>query len=333
MRHGGNLHDAKALFPEAPEPWIDLSTGIDPNPYPVRMPDLSAFTRLPSGQSVSEVEAVAAQAYGVSDPAHVAAAPGSQALIRLLPHLRPKGKVAIVGPTYSEHERSWSREGHEVAMVASLSNALAIAPDAIVIVNPNNPDGRIAAPPDLAAAASALHPRGGWLVVDEAFADLEDGVSMATQNTPGAIILRSFGKAYGLAGVRLGFAVASPALNARIKEELGPWAVSGPALAIGTAALADQAWLSQQRTRLLQSAQALDALLVEAGFTLAGGTRLFRLAWRKDAQDWFDRLARAGIWIRKFSQDVEMLRFGIPPEDGWARLAQALKPRQKSSLQ
>jgi cobalamin biosynthesis protein CobC len=327
MRHGGNLHDAKALFPEAPEPWIDLSTGINPDPYPVLLPDPGAFTRLPSPQSVNQVEAIAARAYGVGDPARVAAAPGSQALIRLLPRLRPKGRIAVVGPTYSEHERSWIREGHEVAMVASLPDALAIAPDAIVIVNPNNPDGRIATPPDLIAAASALHRRGGWLVVDEAFADLEDEVSIASHDIPGAIILRSFGKAYGLAGVRLGFAVASPALNARLKEELGPWAVSGPALAVGAAALADRAWLSLQRTRLRRSAQVLDALLAEAGFTLAGGTRLFRLARHNDAQDWFDRLARAGIWIRKFGQDIEMLRFGIPPEHEWERLRQAMKPR------
>jgi cobalamin biosynthetic protein CobC len=324
MQHGGNLHDAKALFPEAPEPWLDLSTGINPNPYPLPPLDLSAFTRLPSRQSVSHVEAVAARAYGVSDSSRVAAAPGTQALIHLLPRLRSKSRVAIVGPTYSEHERSWAREGHEVIAVGSLEEAMTTAPDIVGIVNPNNPDGRIVPASHLAEAAATLHRRGGWLVVDEAFADLEDRVSVAPQSMKGTIVLRSFGKAYGLAGIRLGFAVADPALTARIREEFGPWAISGPALAIGAEALADQAWLSEQKTPLQQSARDLDRLLIEAGFRIIGGTRLFRLAHHGDAQDWFVRLAEAGIWVRKFDHAPQSLRFCIPASIALQRLSQVI---------
>lgn len=327
MQHGGNLQDAKALFPEAPEPWLDLSTGINPNPYPFQPPDLSAFARLPSPQEVGRIEAVAARAYGVGDPSRIVAAPGSQALIRMLPRLRAKSRVAIVGPTYSEHERSWTREGHDVIEVTGLAEGLVSAADVIVIANPNNPDGRVVGPSRLVEAAAALHGRGGWLVIDEAFADLEDGVSIAAHGHPGAVVLRSFGKAYGLAGVRLGFAVTSPGLGALLRDAFGPWAVPGPTLAVGAAALADQAWLRDQKVQLHRAATELDRVLQEAGFSLVGGTRLFRLASHAAAEVWFERLAQAGIWVRKFGHDPRILRFGIPPEQEFLRLRQALKPK------
>ena len=328
MQHGGNLHDAKALYPEAPEPWLDLSTGINPNSYPpMGLQDPDVFTRLPTPQDVRRTEEAAAHAYGAGDAARVVAASGTQALIRLLPRLRPGGKVAVVGPTYGEHERGWLHEGHNVVPVADLSEAVAAAPDVVVIVNPNNPDGRIAPPAALAEAAAWLHRRDGWLVVDEAFADLEEGTSVVSLDLPATIVLRSFGKAYGLAGVRLGFAVSSPTTCARVREALGPWAVSGPALAIGAAALADTTWLDVQRVALSRAARDLDAALAQAGLTTVGGTRLFRLARHPDAPGVFERLAHAGIWVRKFSHDPTILRFGIPLPSGLARLEQALETR------
>ena len=142
------------------------------------------------------------------EPGRIVAAPGSQALIELLPRLRSKSRVAILGPTYNEHAACWHREGHVCAAVETLSEALSTTPDVIVVVNPNNPDGRVVSAADLEQAAAFLSTRDGWLVVDEAFADLEDGVSLAHRNLPATIILRSFGKTYGLAGIRLGFALA-----------------------------------------------------------------------------------------------------------------------------
>jgi cobalamin biosynthetic protein CobC len=325
MEHGGDLHAAKARFPEAPEPWIDLSTGINPTPYPFDPPPLSSYARLPSPGDIRQLERIAAAVYGAPDAAGVVAAAGSQPLIQLLPRLRPTGRIAVVGPTYREHQRCWAAAGHHVAVLPSLQAALASRPDVIVIVNPNNPDGRIVVPDELLQAASELASRDGWLVVDEAFADFEPGVSIAPRLPANGIVLRSLGKAYGLAGLRVGFVVTTPALAAPIRAGTGPWAVSGPAVAIGRAALADDAWRASQASLLKGSAAQLDLILMNAGFTIVGGTRLFRLAWHAQAPQRFEHLARKGIWARQFSDNPKLLRFGNPPADAWKRLLIALR--------
>lgn len=334
VRHGGDLAEARRRFPDAPEPWIDLSTGINPVPYRLQPFESAALTRLPSPEEVAALEAVAAAAYGVADPAEVVAAPGTQSLIERLPYLLapPTGaRVAVIGPTYAEHARSWRRAGHPVDAITPDEMAGAVA-DAgigcIVLVNPNNPDGRIVPRGDLAPLAAALAERVASLVVDEAFLDFEDAagtLSLARERPGRAVILRSFGKTYGLAGLRLGFAVAAPALAARLRDALGPWAVSGPAIAAGSAALADRTWLAPAAAARAVDAARLDALLRGWG-EVVGGTRLFRLLRARDAGRLFERLGRRGIWVRAFAHDPGLLRFGLPAPAGWARLEAALDP-------
>ncbi|TGD99347.1 threonine-phosphate decarboxylase CobD [Methylobacterium nonmethylotrophicum] len=322
IRHGGDLGEARRLFPQAPEPWIDLSTGINPIPYPWPAPEASAFTRLPAPADLAALEAAAAEAYGAS-PGQVVAAPGTQALIDLIPRLRRPGRVAVVGPTYAEHAAAWGRAGHAVATAADL--AAARDADVAVVVNPNNPDGRVVPRRDLAAAAAALAARGGWLVVDEAFADLEDVESLCAAAPPACLVLRSFGKTYGLAGVRLGFAVAGEPLIGTLRRGIGPWAVSGPAIAVGRRALTDPAWLREAAAARGRDAARLDALLASAGGRIIGGTRLFRTAAFPDGPALFGRLGRAGIFVRRFEAAPERLRLGLPAgEAAWARLAAAL---------
>lgn len=324
VEHGGDLLAARMRFPEAPEPWIDLSTGINPTPYPFKPPPLSAYSRLPAPGEIRALEAIAARAYGLRDPACVVAGSGSQPLIQLLPFLRERGRVAILGPTYREHERSWVRAGFDLRRVADLKAALDERPDVIVAVNPNNPDGRVLPRAALLQAAGRLAERGGWLVIDEAFADFEPDASLASAQAEGVTVLRSLGKAYGLAGLRLGFALTDPALAARIRQSLGPWPVSGPAIAIGGEALADKAWLARQSDLLEASAAKLDRLLVNAGFTIIGGTRLFRLARHPEAPTRFEQLARQGIWSRQFPENPDLLRFGNLPASAWKRFRMAL---------
>jgi len=323
--HGGNLAAARRRFPNAREPWIDLSTGINPVPYPVGAVAPSAWTRLPEPADVAALERAARTAYGASPSTEIVAAPGTQALIQWLPRLFPARRVGILGFTYGEHEACWSAAGAEVAVVEALDDLVAF--DVGVVVNPNNPDGRILRPEHLAEIAVAFAKRGGLLIVDEAFMDVLGRTSSLVPCLPdaGAIVLRSFGKVYGLAGLRLGFAASSPEACALLRKAIGPWAVSGPAIEIGRRTLADRSWLETTVARLRDEADRLDALLQSAGFEIVGGTPLFRLAARENATSWFERLARAGILTRPFPAKPDWLRFGIPhaPED-WARLAAAL---------
>lgn len=251
-------------------------------------------------------------------------APGTQILIETLPRLRPPARVAVLGPTYAEHAAAWARGGHAVAAVPDL--AAAGEAEVVVAVNPNNPDGRVIPPEDLLASARDLGRRGGLLVVDEAFADLEPGRSLAASLGPGLVVLRSFGKTYGLAGLRLGFALAVPETARGIAAALGPWAVSGPALAIGRTALADRAWRAGAATARAADAARLDRMLARAGGAVVGGTCLFRLAHFADAALLFDRLGAAGIYVRRFADRPDLLRFGLPAGKGaWCRLSRVLR--------
>jgi cobalamin biosynthetic protein CobC len=312
VAHGGSLANARLLFPGAPEPLLDLSTGINPVAY--RLPPLpqACFARLPEPDAVQALEQTAAAAYGVADPACVVAAPGTQILINLIPRLWPLPHVAVLGPTYAEHERAWAAAGSRVDGVVAFDALGGVA--GAVLCNPNNPDGRRVAPDALMGLADRLAAAGGLLVVDEAFADLEDpGVSVAPLLPhPALIVLRSFGKTYGLAGLRLGFAVASPPRAAAIRTALGPWAISGPAIEAGLLALGDAAWRTDAASRLARDAAALDQVLWEADLQVIGGTRLFRLAQSDRAAVVFDQLGRHGIMVRRFDEQPRWLRFGLP---------------------
>ena len=320
VAHGGQLIAARQRWPDAPQPWIDLSTTINPVPYPISLP-LEAFTRLPEAGDVAVLEAVAARAYGVSDPAMVVAAPGTQSLIHLLPRLLRHRRVAILEPTYGEHAAAWRQGGSEVRAVESLAEME--SPDVAVVVNPNNPDGYRSRRVELMALADRMAETGGLLIVDEAFADLEVTTLAPLLPRPGLLLLRSFGKAYGLAGVRLGFLLADPALVALVRQALGPWAVSGPALWLGSQALSDEPWRQETMKRLARDLDRLDTLLQESGCRVVGGTRLFRLVALDNAMGAYERLGRQGILVRRFDGNPRWLRFGIPDGDGWDRLEAA----------
>jgi cobalamin biosynthesis protein CobC len=325
LAHGGELAAARRLFPAAPEPFIDLSTGINPNPYP--LPDLpgALFARLPETDAMAALATVAAETYGAPSADHVVAAPGTQILLPMAAGLVPAGRAAVVAPTYSEHPRVAALAGHAVIETSSLE--VAGGCNLVLLTNPNNPDGRLFSKDALLTAAKQLQARGGVLVVDEAFMDVGPReASLAPDVSRGNIVvLRSFGKFFGLAGVRLGFAIAAPALARRLAAQLGPWAVSGPALAIGTQALADRAWSEMTCHYLTQATARLDAILGAAKLKVLGGTTLFRLIQTPAAGKLFDHLGRAGILTRAFPDHPAWLRFGLPAsEQEWPRLQEAM---------
>jgi cobalamin biosynthetic protein CobC len=321
--HGGNLAAARLRHPDAPWPFLDLSTGIAPRAYPLQGFPPEALTRLPEPAEHARLCALAAARFGAPAGARVIAAPGTQILLPLIAALRPPGTARVLGPTYAEHARAAALAGHatrEVAEVSALTPA-----DLVTVVNPDNPTGRVLPEEALARLAAQQRAHGGLLVVDEAFQEAEPGLpsAMPLVAEGHTVVLRSFGKFHGLAGLRLGFAVLPEAPALRLEAALGPWCVSGPALHAGLAALADDAWAATQRGFLAEAAARLDALLHGARLTVLGGTPLFRFVAAPPGTQ--DRLGRAGILVRGFARWPDRLRIGLPGNDaGFARLAAAL---------
>ncbi|MGR4930664.1 threonine-phosphate decarboxylase CobD [Bradyrhizobium sp. CAR08] len=315
--HGGNLDQAQQRFGGRAEDWIDLSTGINRLPYPVGEVSSRAWSALPSRAEIEALHQAARHAYRTS--AAVVALGGAQAAIQLLPQLAPPGRARILAPTYNEYAGVLSAAGWEVQEVGDF-DALAGA-DLAIVVNPNNPDGRCHPPRDLLT----LLPRVGRLVVDESFADVAPQLSLASGDRPGLLILRSFGKFYGLAGLRLGFALGNSSDIARVAAISGPWPVSGAAIAIGCRALRDDAWAEATSARLARDCVRLDGMVQSQGWTLVGGTQLFRLYETPDAPAAQEKLARRHIWSRVFAREPTWLRLGLPgSESEWTRLADTL---------
>ena len=324
--HGGSLSRAARLFPDAPLPWLDLSTGINPHSYPVEGIPASAFRRLPEESRLRQLLAAAASTYRAPSPENVAAAPGTQILLPLVAALVPPGRAAILSPTYAEHRRAAAIAGHAVAETGDFE-ALDDA-DLSVLVNPNNPDGRVMRREALLGLAAKMRARGGLLVVDEAFMDVgpEEQSLAPDAETGGFVVLRSFGKFYGLAGLRLGFAVGPVALLSRIAAQLGPWAVSGPALEAGIAALEDAKWRAAMQDRLGDEAARLDEILARHALDVSGGTSLYRFVRTPHAGEIVEALGRRGILVRAFAHDAKALRFGLPDSpDAFDRLDSALR--------
>ncbi|MEL6168758.1 MAG: threonine-phosphate decarboxylase CobD [Pseudomonadota bacterium] len=313
--HGGDLDRAIALFGGDPDAWIDLSTGINRIPYPV--PDLPprAWQALPTDAAIRDLVNAARDAYA-TDAAIVPLA-GAQAAIQLFPYLDGPGRAGILSPTYNEHAAALRSAGWAVEPVRSAEDLAGF--DLGVVVNPNNPDGQRTNPQLLKDLAL---PR---LVIDESFADADPALSLASAAAhPGRLVLRSFGKFYGLAGLRLGFALSDADTAERLRARAGPWAVSGPSLAIGAAALRDTDWQAATRRRLADDARRLDALAARAGWSLAGGTALFRTYETGDATAAQDGLASHRIWTRRFPYSPTWLRLGLPGESHeWASIEAA----------
>jgi cobalamin biosynthetic protein CobC len=323
--HGGSLGRASALFPHAPQPFVDLSTGINPHSYPLFELPATALSRLPEAGRLRDLASIAAGAYGAPSAAHVATSPGTQILLPRVASLVNPGKALVLGPTYAEHARAAAIAGHAVAEVEDLE-ALAAA-DLAIVVNPNNPDGRVVPREKLLRLAGQMRAKGGLLVVDEAFMDVgpADQSLAGDIGQGGIVVLRSFGKFFGLAGLRLGFALSDTQTVERLESQFGPWAVAGPALEYGIHGLADRNWQADMRRRLAEESARLDELFARFGVAVAGGTTLFRYLSLADAPGLFSALGERGILLRHFADRPQVLRAGLPGSDEeWQRLESAL---------
>lgn len=320
LEHGGNLQQAAQQYGRPLTEWLDLSTGINPQHYPITDLPAALFHRLPA--VADSLHAMAQAYYGAS---HVLACAGSQAALQVLPRLRAPCRVAMPRTMYQEHAHAWQQAGHSVQFFEQLpDDALLQQCEVLLVCNPNNPTGQKYATETLLAWHAELAQRGGWLVVDEAFMDSTPQHSLASHSgLTGLWVLRSLGKFFGLAGLRVGFLLGEPRALRHIAALLGPWTLTGPSQYLAELALADRSWQQATRMQLAGQSAKLAQLLSQHGLTPSGGTDLFQYVQHPAAQQLHQALAHHGIWTRYFA-DPQALRFGLPAEADWPRLTQAL---------
>ncbi|MBS1141117.1 MAG: aminotransferase [Proteobacteria bacterium] len=323
LEHGGRLREAAAHYNIPLDNWLDLSTGINPDPWPVPALPPAVWQRLP--ESNDGLESAAAAYYGNSNLLPVA---GSQAAIQWLPTLLPRAVVACISPIYAEHPQAWQHAGHKIRFLqnALLPRALAAATPYVLLCNPNNPTADRHPHAIVLDAARQLKKRGGWLIVDEAFIDAtpEDSLTPLAggEEAPNLIVFRSIGKFFGLAGIRVGFVFGAPELLGRMSESMGPWTISGPSREAARLALQDTVWQGATRPRLLAAGERLNQMLAPLGEVKSAA--LFATLTTQHAAELHEALARQGILTRRFDQQP-LLRFGLPGgETEWQRLGKAL---------
>ena len=321
LEHGGRLRLAAQHHTTPLADWIDLSTGINPDVYPLAPIDPHYWQRLPEDDD--GLEAAAATYYGNE---RLLVLPGSQAAIQGLPALFQQVTVACLSPLYEEHAQGWERAGHRLRRLPTLPRALAAGSPNVLLCNPNNPTATELPRSDLLEAAEKLRQRGGWLIVDEAFVDAEPENSVValagSEELPNLIVLRSLGKFFGLAGARVGFVFATAEKLDRLREMLGPWPVSHPSRFVARCALEDLSWQAATRKRLVSASQRLAALLAPHGEVTR--TALFCTLKTPLTALLCEHFARRAILTRRFDAHG-LLRVGLPGHEAqWQRLAAAL---------
>lgn len=314
IAHGGALSEAIKRYGGGPSEWLDLSTGI--SPFTLPLPEFSADTwrRLPEHSEVQRVCQLAMRHYGGS--VVPIAVPGTQSAIQLLPYLTPNAsEVAIVSPTYGEYQRAYQRMDVVIDPVDTLDAAAATRAGVVVLANPNNPDGRETTRDDIFGFVRAQRHR--LVVVDEAFADMRQDLSMAgaAGMEPNLVVMRSFGKFFGLAGLRLGFVFAEAGLARILNDRLGPWAVSGPALAVAAHAFSRGDLVSELRNKIEKAHAMTRSALSMARVSIVGESELFFCCDVGDGAPVRDQLASHKVLVRAFEHSPSRIRIGLVPDE------------------
>ncbi|MBF7013218.1 pyridoxal phosphate-dependent class II aminotransferase [Novosphingobium resinovorum] len=308
LHHGGRLAEAARLYGGDPAQWLDLSTGLNPAPWSPPEDLRIDWHALPDPEALAALERTAARHFG-AEPRHVCAVPGSETALRLLAGILDLPGRALA-PAYRTHAEAFARS-RPITFAAPAEGA-----EAVVLANPNNPDGLLREPAAVLDWHDAIAAQSGWLIADEAFADCHPQASAARHvaDDRRLIVLRSFGKFFGLAGLRLGFVIAPRHVLDRLRALTGSWPLHTAALELGSAAYADAAWIERTRAELPGRAAALDAVLERHGLSPQGACPLFRYLSGVDAGALFERLAKARILTRPFAERPDTLRLGVPAD-------------------
>ena len=332
--HGGDISEIQQIFPNATKPWIDLSTGINPNPYPwqsiIANEELTAAAnKLPQNSDIINCKECWIKYMDAQNPDDWLLLSGSQAFINLMPRIFSGFQCVISAPTYNEHQRIWNLYERTPILIPhkKMADYDFSRNSVLILTNPNNPDGYIWDHEILIKLAEKLMKKEGFLIVDEAFADLMPEISLANKNIPdNVVILRSFGKFFGLAGLRLGIIKASKNIRAKVENQLGPWSVNALALKIAQYALSDRKWVENTLAKIARDMKQLKSYLKENDFDLIGSTDLFCLTKPENIELINNRLNHNGIYTRRYMRDENLMRFGLPKDEHeLQRLKEALK--------
>jgi L-threonine-O-3-phosphate decarboxylase len=281
-----------------------------------------ALDRYPDREARAVREAFAAR-MGVPVE-HVTAGNGASELIGLVAQafLQPDDDVLFLGPTYGEYARAAGLRGarlhtcqstpasHFQWNAAEVEHALAeVTPRLVFVCNPNNPTGRLL-PRAVLDSWRREHPQT-LFVVDEAYLEFTSApsavaLSTGTHAAENLLVLRSMTKAYGLAGLRLGFALGAPALMQAIEAVRPPWNVNALAQAAGVAALADHEHLRASLTQLEAAKQQLLVDLREIGLAPLESATSFFLVQVDDGRRVRGALLARGLVVR------DCASFGLP---------------------
>lgn len=325
LEHGGRLRAAAQRYDIPIDRWLDLSTGINPNGWPIPSTQTiprELWTRLPEADDA--LIPAARHYYAVP---HILPVAGSQAAIQALPSLCSVARIGMLPIAYAEHAQAWQKHGHQIIEWCGPATLAHI--DHLLLIHPNNPSAANYPVSDLLNWHAQLALRGGWLIVDEAFIDPHPQASLATYCTrPGLIVLRSLGKFFGLAGARVGFVIAEKNLLQTLENNLGPWPISGPSRWLASQALLDHEWQATARVQLKTASTRLANLLDTQALPASAGCALFQWVCTEKAEQIAQYLAQRAILVRQFKATAThpaSLRFGLPAtEEQWTRLNQAL---------
>ena len=327
LNHGGNLQQASEIYGVSMDAWLDMSTGISPWSYPVDDLPSNVWRDLPP--SNDELIATAKKYYQI-DEQNVVVSPGSQLSIRLLPQLFAKSKVALPVLGYQEHALSWKLAGHQLCFYQNVEELIQLIEDGkvdhAVVINPNNPSCEKTTKEKLSYISNSIK---GVLLVDEAFMDFYQTApsqipessfgSAISLNAENVIVVRSIGKFFGLAGLRLGFVIGLHPVLQKLQTLFQPWAINHASMLISRQALADTQWQEQQRLKIKAGAKQLEPLL----FSLCQDFQELRIentalfcsvfAQSIDVQKLHKQLAMLGVWTRMSNPDDKQawLRFGL----------------------
>lgn len=310
--HGGNLDEAAQAYGFEPGMMHDLSTGIAPMSYQMPLPASDAYQALPLASDMEALCKVARACYRVPDAASLCVGGGSQALLAALPYLFASCLVWCPEPTYNEHHYRWEKASHQVDGGLSCPQEAKI----IILGQPNNPTGRLWQADEIARYLAHVKQCDGLLIIDEAFVDImPEHSSCQIAGDEALVILRSVGKFYGLAGLRVGFAIGGANFIARLQDEIGPWPVSQPALLVAKTALADKDWQARHLAKLQEICDWQSDVLAKAGFEIITSMALFITIRHKRMAAFHHHLASHGYWTRIYQNDKQMMRLGLLAPD------------------